>query len=435
MKTITDYFTSGPNSEISISDYYRAKILISSSLTGGILLVPFTIAWGIWGDFTGVQFNLLVIALFTLFSTPYLFKKTKSIAIAGIYVNCVSTILIVIFTFYDGGLYSTAIPWFPVLPIFAVFYSGKKYGLTIAGVLIIYLIALLGMHLANVIPPMQADSIFLVIVYAGSTASAVILLVVLAFNYLAWQDAVRTEIYQADKAKSEFLSGISHELRTPLHSILGFTEILKQQYIGDLNDKQGEFLGHIYTSGEHLLQLVNNLLDITRIEAGIVEFSPAPASINSIIEDSVTIVSESAVKKNINLNFHLEFENPKRLILLDELKIKQVVINLLSNAIKFTPNHGEISLSAKHDSQQLIIDIKDSGPGIPEAHRDDIFERFVQVHHENSNKDPGSGLGLAISKHFIEMHGGTIELKDEEPGARFTCYIPLDSSKHTNKTA
>jgi two-component system phosphate regulon sensor histidine kinase PhoR len=116
--------------------------------------------------------------------------------------------------------------------------------------------------------------------------------------------------------------------------------------------------------------------------------------------------------------------------MLDELKIKQVVINLLSNAIKFTPNDGDIIISATLEPQLLTIDIKDSGPGIPDIHKKAIFERFFQVHNENSNKDPGSGLGLAISKHFIEMHGGTIEIRNESDGARFTCCIPVDCSIH-----
>ena len=425
MKALTDYFTSDSNTELSISDIYRVKVLISASLTGGLLLIPFMLTWGLWSNFSNLQFILLSLLIFSLFTTPYVFKITRSIKKSGIYVNCVSTIIIIVFTFFDGGLFSTAIPWFPVLPLFAVFYSGKKYGLAIAAVLGTYLIALLAMHSIDIVPPSQVGGIFLIIFYTGSTLSAVILLLVLALNYLEWQDAVREEIYQADKAKSEFLSGVSHELRTPLHSILGFAEILKQQYIGELNDKQDEFVSHIYTSGEHLLQLVNNLLDITKIEAGIVEFIPTPASIQIIINDCVAMMYETANKKNIELQCQIDDGKADQLVLLDELKIKQVLLNLLSNAIKFTPNHGEVSISAAINANQLIIDIKDSGPGILDVHKKAVFERFFQVNNENSNKDPGSGLGLAISKHFIEMHGGTIELSNEEVGARFTCSIPV----------
>ena len=427
MKPITDYFTAGLGSDLSVSEIYRVKVLVSSNITGGMLLIPFMITWGVWSNFTGLQFILLSLLIFTLFTAPVLFKLTQSVQTAGIYVNCVSTIIIVVFTFFDGGLYSTAIPWFPVMPLFAVFYSGKKYGFVIAAVLIAYLLALLPMHFMDIVPPAQVDGIYLPIFYTGSTLSAVALLFVLALNYLAWQDAVREEIYQANKAKSDFLSGMSHELRTPLHSILGFTQILKNQYIGQLNNKQSEFVGHIYTSGEHLLQLVNNLLDISKIEAGVIEFLPAPVSINSIISACLAMMGETAKKKGIELHYQFESRNGDQLLLLDELKIKQVVLNLLSNAIKFTPSGGEVSVSATQNEQQLTIEVQDSGPGIPDIHKNAVFERFFQLHNENSNKDPGSGLGLAISKHFIEMHGGTIELNDRTRGAGFTCSIPVHS--------
>jgi signal transduction histidine kinase len=427
MQAITNYFTSYSNADLSVSDVYRAKILMSASLTCGLLLFPFMLVWGVWSNFSGLQFILLSLLICTLFTTPYVFNYTKSIQKSGIYVNCVSTVILVIFTFFDGGLYSTAIPWFPVLPLFAVFFSGKKYGLTIAAVLILDLFALLAMHVVDFLPPAQIDGIALLVFYSGSTLSAVVLLLVLAFNYLAWQDAVGAEVYQANKVKGEFLSGMSHELRTPLHSILGFAEILKHQYIGKLNDKQDEFVGHIQTSGEHLLQLVDNLLDITKIEAGIVEFNPAPASIHEIVNDSVTMMSESAAKKNVKLNYSYK-KIPEQLLLLDQLKIKQVILNLLSNAIKFTPAGGDVSIVVTVDSQLLAIGVEDSGPGIPHIHKKAVFERFFKINHENSNKDPGSGLGLAISKHFVEMHGGTIELNDAteaSTGAIFTCCIPV----------
>jgi hypothetical protein len=197
MKALTSYFTSNLNSEFSVGDIYRARLLISLSLTGGLLLTPFMIAWGILSDFASLQFGLLSILVFTLFTAPYFLKLTKSIRAAGIYVNCISIVVIAVFTFFDGGLYSTAIPWLPLLPPFAVFYSGKQAGLATAAVLTTYLIFLLAMHLADFIPPAQVDGVFFLIFYAGNTLSAAVLLLVLALNYLAGQDAVQAEIYRA----------------------------------------------------------------------------------------------------------------------------------------------------------------------------------------------------------------------------------------------
>jgi hypothetical protein len=155
MNKLTAKLINETNSQLSVSEIYRARVLVSSSLSAGLLLTPFMITWGIWSGFAGVQFVLLSMLILTLLTTPYFLKLTNSISAAGIYVNCLSTIIIIVFTFFDGGLYSTAIPWFPVLPLFAVFYSGKKYGFAIALIFTTYLFVLLAMHMADLVPPLR----------------------------------------------------------------------------------------------------------------------------------------------------------------------------------------------------------------------------------------------------------------------------------------
>lgn len=426
LAAITTYFIDKDDNDLSVGDFYRARLLISSSIVSAVLLLPFALAWGILDQWLSPQFLLLVVALITLTTTPYVFRRSRSITISGIYLNFISTILVMAFAYVDGGLNSTSIPWFPVLPIFGAFFSGKNYGIFIFALLTAFLLSLLYLHSINAVPISTIDELTTLSLYTVSTISSVILLLFVAFNYLSWQGAVREELVKANTVKNEFLSGISHELRTPLNSIVGFSEVLSRSYVGELNEKQARFVNHINSSGDHLLQLVNDLLDISKIEAGQMGFNPEAADVHDLCLESIAMVKGKANDKDISLIVQTK-ELKKVLLKLDKLKIKQVLLNLLSNAIKFTPEGGTVYLNASIDASKLTLIVEDTGPGIPLEHHSSVFERFYQIHHNTDDKDPGTGLGLSLSQHYTEMHGGKIYLCNEAQGAKFICELPTPS--------
>lgn len=420
---LTDYFIKNSNSELTIGDMYQARLLIESSIVCAILLTPFTTGWAfVSGGFSG-QVVFLIIALITLLSTPYVFLVCKSIRISGIYLNFISTLTLVGFSYFDGGLNSTAMPWFPVLPIFGAFFSGKRYGLIVSGILAAVLFAFFYLHGINQVPVSLIEPRILGFMYTASAVSAIFILLFVAFSYLTWQEALREELITANRAKSDFLSGISHELRTPLNSIIGFSEVLGKSYAGELNQKQSKFVSNINSSGEHLLQLVNDLLDISKIEAGEMSFNPDNFNLHTLCNQAVSMVKGSAATKGISLELQTaEIENVS--LWIDGTKIKQVLLNLLSNAIKFSPENGKVLLSASLQSEMVEFSIEDEGPGIPDQLKESIFERFFQAHSKTDDKAQGTGLGLSISKFFVEMHKGKIQLCESTKGAKFNFTLP-----------
>jgi len=238
----------------------------------------------------------------------------------------------------------------------------------------------------------------------------------------------------ANRAKSDFLASMSHELRTPLNAIIGFSEVLKEQYFGPLIEKQEEYVADILESGKHLLSLINDILDLSKIEAGKMELELSMVNASDLLNNSLTMIKEKAMKHNITLipDIGQEVENLE--IMADERKLKQVVFNLLSNAAKFTPDGGSIRLEAKiaHGSQPnvdfLEISVEDTGIGLIPEYQDKIFEPFYQVSSSKQDKTPGTGLGLPISKDLVELHGGTIwvESEGEGKGSRFSFKIPVE---------
>ena len=233
---------------------------------------------------------------------------------------------------------------------------------------------------------------------------------------------------KANQAKSEFLATMSHELRTPLNHIIGFSEILKDQYYGELNSTQSDFLGDILSSGRHLLSLINDVLDISKIEAGKMTLSPTLLDLEVLLKSSFTFISEKAMKQQIDLVD--DIENIPRFILADPRKLKQIIYNLLSNAIKFTPNGGRITLSAMTvlESEPMVeIAVSDTGIGLKAEDRERIFGVFQQVESSASRNYEGTGLGLSLTRHLVELHGGKIWAESEglDMGSRIAFQIPM----------
>jgi GAF domain-containing protein len=227
----------------------------------------------------------------------------------------------------------------------------------------------------------------------------------------------------ASQHKSEFLANMSHELRTPLNAVIGFSEVLRDRMFGDLTEKQEEYLNDIHASGQHLLSLINDILDLSKIEAGKMELELAEFHLPAAVDNALTLVRERAGRHGIAL--HAEIDDRIEYIRGDERKIKQVLLNLLSNAIKFTPEGGRIDVRAALGDGVIEVSVTDTGLGIAPEDQVAIFQEFRQVG-TAAKKVEGTGLGLALSRKFIELHGGRIWVKSQVgAGSTFTFTIPV----------
>jgi signal transduction histidine kinase len=231
------------------------------------------------------------------------------------------------------------------------------------------------------------------------------------------------QIEAANRHKSEFLANMSHELRTPLNAIIGFSEVLQERLFGELNEKQAEYTDDILTSGRHLLSLINEILDLSKVEAGRMELELATFDLPLAIDNARTFVRERAIKHGITLDVDVD----ERLgdYVGDERKIKQILLNLLSNAVKFTAEGGRIEISARKISGSVEISVSDTGIGIAPEDLPKIFEEFRQVGSDYSHKVEGTGLGLTLAKKFVELHGGKIWVTSElGKGSTFSFSLP-----------
>ncbi len=232
------------------------------------------------------------------------------------------------------------------------------------------------------------------------------------------------QLEAASRHKSEFLANMSHELRTPLNAVIGFSEVLIQRMFGELTGKQEEYLKDIYASGQHLLSLINDILDLSKIEAGRMELAPAPFHLPSALESAVTLVKERAARHGIALQ--VDIDPGLQEIVGDERKVKQVLLNLLSNAVKFTPEGGRIGLKAARTEGMVEIAVSDTGIGIASDDQAAIFEEFRQVGSDEARKQEGTGLGLTLARKFVELHGGRIWVESAVGrGATFTFTLPV----------
>jgi signal transduction histidine kinase/CheY-like chemotaxis protein len=232
------------------------------------------------------------------------------------------------------------------------------------------------------------------------------------------------QLEAANHHKSEFLASMSHELRTPLNAIIGFSEVLLDRLFGDLNAKQEEYLQDVLESGRHLLSLINDILDLSKVEAGRMELEIGSFVLAEILGNGLTMVRERAGRHGIALS--LEVDPAIDVIEADERKVKQVVFNLLSNAVKFTPDGGQVGISAGMDDTGIRITVWDTGIGIAPEHQERIFEEFQQVGGMYAEKREGTGLGLALAKKFVELHSGRLRVESTVgQGSRFTFTLPV----------
>ncbi|TMC29763.1 MAG: HAMP domain-containing histidine kinase [Chloroflexi bacterium] len=228
---------------------------------------------------------------------------------------------------------------------------------------------------------------------------------------------------RADRHKSEFLANMSHELRTPLNAIIGFSEVLLQGIFGPVNGKQDEYLRDILSSGKHQLSLINDILDLSKVEAGRMELELAPLSLSEVIASVVTMIRGRATDHEIALAVAVAPDLGE--VEADERKVKQVILNLLTNAVKFTPAGGRIELTAQRTAGDITVAVHDTGVGIAPTDQARVFEEFEQVHGSRASEQEGTGLGLTLSRKFVELHGGKIWVESEVGrGSTFSFTLP-----------
>ena len=259
----------------------------------------------------------------------------------------------------------------------------------------------------------------------------------LSLELQARQDEIEVknrDLERADRLKTEFLANMSHELRTPLNAVIGFSQLLEQQYFGELNDKQLEYVHEIEGAGGHLLDLINDILDLSKIEAGRMELELETLNLEELLESCARLVRERAVRAGLDLTLEVV---PGLKISGDKRKLKQVIVNLLSNAVKFTPSGGRVTLKA-HPLRRgadvrdgdIEISVEDSGIGIPLEDQERLFTPFTQVDGSLARRHEGTGLGLALSKRLTELHGGVIEVRSA-PGQGSTFSLRLHATANT----
>lgn len=243
-------------------------------------------------------------------------------------------------------------------------------------------------------------------------------------------DAYRTiksqnkKIVAADKVKNEFLASVSHELRTPLNAIIGFSDILTSKVYGELNNKQAEYVKDVQIAGIQLLGMVNEILDISKIEANAIKLVKRYFEVSRPVIESCNILMPLIKNKNINVSYHIDKDID---ICADYQKIQQVLYNLLSNAIKYTPEKGSIVITVTNTAKKVRFSIKDSGIGIDKKDQKRIFGKFVQLEDAFYKKETSTGLGLTITKQLVEMHKGSIKVVSEKgKGAEFIVTLPIE---------
>jgi signal transduction histidine kinase len=250
------------------------------------------------------------------------------------------------------------------------------------------------------------------------------------FFYI-YMGRVERQLESANKAKSNFLANMSHELRTPLNAVIGFSQVLQDQDFGPLNEKQKEYVLDILESGKDLLSLINDILDLSKVEAGKMELQLSPVVVGDLLTGSLVMIKEKAMKHGVTLKTDIPEELSHFEMLADERKFKQILFNLLSNASKFTPDGGAITLSARRmtegKGEVIQVSVKDTGIGITPENQEKVFESFYQVSGSLASKTSGTGLGLPLARSFVKLHGGRMWVKSEGDGkgSQFYFTVPV----------
>jgi signal transduction histidine kinase len=273
------------------------------------------------------------------------------------------------------------------------------------------------------VPARMSQWLFLM-TFMSATAIIIGGLVTHADDLALSEREARDDAAEANRQKSAFLAAMSHELRTPMNAILGFSEVLEQQVYGDLNVKQTEYIHDVVGSGQHLLSLINDILDLAKVEAGRMELAVHPVDVAALVESAASFVRPQTQRGSIALIVELDPEVGE--VMADEQKLLQVLINLLSNAVKYTPDSGVVGVCAARCEGRVTISVTDSGPGIALSDQDRIFEEFAQARTPADGRELGTGLGLALARRYTELHAGRLTVDSVLGiGSTFRLEVPV----------
>ena len=455
----------------------KIKMINVISLSGIINLIPLGYSAFSKGNFWLGLFDYAS-ALVLLANQVHL--RTTGKHKLSIYSGVVCTGVLFFYLFYTGGVDHSVHLWFYTFLLFSFFLLGSQKGT--AAIFLLLGLSMLALSLNDGFQSMAIYSIRFQIRFVAST----MVLIIFAYFFESTRKAAQEELTvknteleekivegkvaakalkqakktaeAANRAKSEFLANMSHELRTPLNHIIGFTELVVDKNFGDLNETQEEYLTDALQGSRHLLSLINDILDLSKVEAGKLELEPTDVGLKILLKNSLVMIAEKAMKHNIKLSTHID--GIPETITADERKLKQILYNLLSNAVKFTPDGGKVDLEAQmvdcviqggrrredpeglqvikvqvkgepvHNRKSrkcLQISVSDTGIGIKSEDQGHIFNPFNQVENSASRRFQGTGLGLSLSKSLVELHGGRIwvESEGEGKGSIFSFIIPL----------
>ncbi len=434
------------------AELFRKVVLLNIvGIIGIMVLIPMG-CLAIWqsNHYLG-GFDFLI--AFLLLCTVVYLNRTGQIETAG-YMGITGASLLFWFLVFTGGVNNSAYVWMYTFPLFAMFLLGSRKGLTANILFAVPIVVFFVMAFESAIFTSYPIDLKMRIIPS--------FLVVLAYAYLF--EFMRERSYhrlqcevqehrktarklqvakavseRANQAKSDFLANMSHELRTPLNHIIGFTELVLGKHFGDLNETQEEYLTDVHQSSNHLLALINDILDISKVEAGKQTLTPSSVDLEGLLKNSLTIIKEKAHKNAVTLSY--DIRDVPDAIVADERKLKQIVYNLLSNAVKFTPARGRIEIKARpadlaggvgletaNGQRGIYISVTDSGIGLKAQDIDRIFKPFEQAETTKNKNYQGTGLGLALTKHLVELHGGRIwaESTGTDKGTVFSLIIPID---------
>jgi signal transduction histidine kinase len=307
-----------------------------------------------------------------------------------------------------------------VAPIFGVYLFSRRVAIVQIAAIGVEYAVLLTVQRQVTVP--AAQWAFLMAM-TGATAVLTGRFIDEADQLAASEREARLELAEANRQKSAFLAAMSHELRTPLNAIIGFSEVLHDRLFGDLNEKQDEYVSDVVSSGQHLLALINDILDLSKVEAGHMELAVGPVEVAGLVESAVAFIRPEAARSGITLR--IELDPLAGVIEADQQRLRQVLINLLANAVKFTPDSGTVTISSSRSDGRVVMAVSDTGPGIAPADQDRIFEEFAQATPAVGGRQPGTGLGLTLARRFTELHDGQLTVdSDWGHGATFRVEVP-----------
>jgi signal transduction histidine kinase len=333
------------------------------------------------------------------------------------------------------------------IPVALIFFVRKRKDLAFSWIFVLFAIFIIACGTTHILgiwmiwrPAYWLDGIVKALTAAVSIITAILLWPLIpkalalpspaqlraAYQELAEQNRL---VEHASRMKSEFLANMSHELRTPLNGIIGFTELMHDGKLGPVAANHKEYLGDVLSSAKHLLSLINDILDLSKVESGKVEFRPEPGKLSKIVGEVKDIVRALAFKKQISIK--VEIDSAVEDLIIDPARLKQVLYNYISNALKFTDEHGRITVrAAPIQDDQFCIEVEDTGIGIPVEQTERLFVEFQQLDSTSAKKYPGTGLGLALVKRIVEAQGGRVGVRSVS-GEGSTFYAVLPRVCHT----